>query len=91
MVTLGYKGGFCGRGGGLVFGEKFSDSFRELSALGCPVVDAFTLEIDAGGVGARVVSADDLNGAAVAGAVLLDNDDAIVGLLTGANAGQTNH
>ena len=49
------------------------------------------LQVDGGGVGAGVVGADDFDGAAIAGAVLFDDHDTVVGLLGGANARQTNH
>ncbi len=39
------------------------------------------LEVHAGRIGAGVVGADNFDGAAIAGAVLLDNNDAVVGLL----------
>jgi hypothetical protein len=49
------------------------------------------LQVDGGGAGAGVIGADDLDRTAIAGAVLLNDHDAVVGLLAGANARQTNH
>ncbi len=44
------------------------------------------LEIDAGGVGTRIVGAYNFNGAAIASAVLFYHNDAVVGLFAGSNA-----
>jgi len=74
-----------------VLGEELANGLGELGSLACPVIDAVALEVDAGGLGAGIVGADHFNGAAVAGAVLFDDNDAVMGLLTGANARQTNH
>src|SRR5579872_1257810 len=71
--------------------QQLADGLRQLRALRGPVVDAVALEIHAGRVGARIVGAHHLDGAAVAGAILLDNNDAVVRLLAGAYARQTNH
>src|ERR1700742_909048 len=71
--------------------QQLADGLRELRSLRSPVVDAIALEVDAGRAGAWVVGAHDLDRAAVAGAVLFDNNDAVVRLLAGANARQTNH
>ncbi len=79
------------RGRGGVFGDELGDRGRERGADTAPVGDAFVLEVDGGRLGAGIVGADDFNGAAVAGAVFLDDDDAVVGLLAGAEARQTNH
>ena len=49
------------------------------------------LQVDAGRVGARIVCADNFDGAAIAGAVLLNHDNAVVGLFTGAETRQTDH
>ena len=40
-------------------GEQASDSFRHLSALGSPVLDAVAFEENSGGIGARIVGAHD--------------------------------
>ncbi len=82
-----------GRGNGsrLMLGQKLADGLGELCALAGPVVDAITLEVHGGGLGAGVIGADHFDRAAIAGAILFDDNDAIVGLLTGANARQTNH
>jgi hypothetical protein len=76
---------------GLMLDEEFSYCLRELCALGGPIIHAVALNIDAGGVGAGIVGAHYFDRAAVTSAVLFDNNDAIMGLLTGANARQTNH
>ena len=75
----------------MVFGQELADGLGELGAFGCPIVDAVTLEVDRSGAGAGIVGADHFDGASVAGAVLFNDNDAIVGLLTRANARQTNH
>ena len=77
--------------GDLVLGEEFADRFGELSAFTSPVVDAITFEIDGSGFGAGIIGADYLDRTAIAGAILFNDNDAVVGLLTGANARQTNH
>ncbi len=74
-----------------MLGQELPDGLRELGSLAGPVVDAVALEVDSSGLGAGVVGADDLDRAAVAGAVLFDDNNAVMGLLTGANARQTNH
>jgi hypothetical protein len=90
VVTLGGNSfGFRSDDG--LLGQKAADGLRDLSSLGCPVVDAIALEFDAGGVGAGIVSTNHLDRTAIAGAVLLDDNDAVMGLLTGANARQTDH
>lgn len=72
-------------------GEQLADGLGELGAFGGPVVDAVTLQIDAGGIGAGVVGADDLDRTAVAGAVLFDNDDTVIRLFARTDARQANH
>ena len=76
---------------GLSLGDQFLDAVRNLGSLAGPMIDAVALEQDGGGVGAGIVGADYFDGAAVAGAVLFNDDYAIVGLLAGAKARQTNH
>ena len=70
---------------------SFSMMGESLRSLAAPVGDPLVLQVDRGRVGAGIVGADDLNGAAVAGAVFFDNHDPVIGLLGGANARQTNH
>lgn len=77
--------------GGLVLGEELANGLGELSSLAGPVVDAIALEVNGGGLGAGVVGTDNFDRTAVAGAIFFDDNDAIMGLLTGANARQTNH
>ena len=74
-----------------MLGQELADGFGELCAFAGPVVDAVALEVNGGGLGAGVIGADHFDRAAIAGAILFDDNDAIVGLLTGANARQTNH
>ncbi len=90
-------GGSC-RGEGLgtdsgldILGEELGYGLGELSTLAGPVVDAVALQSDAGGFGAGVIGADNFDGAAIAGAILFNDDNTIVGLLAGANAGETDH
>ena len=71
--------------------EELADALGHAGSIAHPVVDAVALEFERGGRGAGVVGADDLDGAAVAGAIFFDNNDALVGLLASANARQTNH
>ncbi len=89
-VTLGSGCGF-GRSRNRYFGEQTADGIGELRTFGVPVLNAIVLEIDGGGVGTRVVGPDDLDRTTVAGAILLDNNDAVLGLLAGAYARQANH
>jgi hypothetical protein len=72
-------------------GEEFTYPLGEQSTIADPEVDAVSLEIKRGGRGARIVGANDFDGAAVARAILLDDNDSVVGLLAGANARQTDH
>ena len=80
-----------GRGRGGVFFDDLGDGRGELSAHAAPVADAFVLELDRSRAGAGVIGSHHLDGATIAGAVLLDDDYAVIGLLAGANARQTNH
>ena len=72
-------------------GEELGDAVGDLGTIAGPVVDAVALEDDRGGLGAGVVGSDHFDGTTVAGAILFDDNDAVMGLLTGANARQTNH
>jgi len=80
---------YCGCSGCL--GNEFADAIGELGSLCGPIVDAVTLELDACWVGAGIVGSYHFDGTAVAGAIFLNNDNAVVGLLTRANARQTDH
>lgn len=71
--------------------KELADALRELGSIAGPIADAVTLEEDGGRLGAWVVGPDDFDGTAITGAILFDNHDAIVGLLTCADARQTNH
>jgi len=64
---------------------------RKLRAHATPVADAFMLQFNRSGAGAGIVGPHYFNRTAIAGAVLLNHNDAVVGLLAGANARQTNH
>jgi len=87
---LGY--GWLSSGSGRrILGNQLGHDGRKLRTLAPPVGDAFVLQINRGRVGAGIVGADDLDRTAIAGAVLLNNHDTIIGLLGGANARQTNH
>ena len=74
-----------------MLGQELADPLRELRSLGGPVIDAVALEVDAGGVGTGIVGSHNLDRTAIAGAVLLNYNDAVVRLLAGAYARQTNH
>ena len=74
-----------------MLGEQLADGLGELGTIGGPVVDAIALEVDGGWLGAGVVGAYDFDGAAVAGAVFFNHNNAVVGLLAGAYARQTDH
>ncbi len=67
-----------------VLGDELFEGRRELSTLAAPIGDPLVLEIDRGGAGARIIGANNFDGAAVAGAVLFDDDNPIIGLLAGA-------
>ncbi len=71
--------------------EQLSDRLGELSSFRSPVINAIMLYLDRGGLGARVVRAHNFNGTAIARAIFFDDNDAVVGLLAGANARQTDH
>ena len=71
--------------GGRVPGKDFSDGFRELGTITSPIGDAVVLQIHGGRSGAGVVGTYDFHGAAIAGAVLFDDNDAVVGLLARSN------
>ena len=71
--------------------EELPDGLGELCAFTGPVVDAIALEVNGRGFGAGVVGTDHFDRTAIAGAIFFDDNDAVVGLLTGANARQTNH
>ena len=77
--------------GGGCLRQEFADAFGELGADAGPIVNTIALEEDGGRARARIVSSDDLNGATVAGAVFFDDDDTVVGLFAGADAGETDH
>jgi hypothetical protein len=77
--------------GSRVFCDDLGNGWGQLGADAAPVTDTLVLEFDGGRLGAGIIGAYNFNGAAVAGAILLDDDDAVVGLLAGANARQTNH
>src|SRR5208282_4563578 len=79
------------RGSCRVLGHQLFHGGRKPGADAAPVGDALVLQVDRGRVGAGVVGADHLDGTAVAGAVLLDDHDTVVGLLAGAKSRQTNH
>src|SRR5277367_2096226 len=72
------RGGSSGRDGHL---HDLAHPVRQLSALRHPVVNPFTLEFDAGGIGARIIGSHDLDRPAIASAFLLDHHDAIMRLL----------
>ena len=71
--------------------QQLANALGQLSAVAGPVVDTFALKVNSGGVRAGVISPDNLDRAAIAGAVLFDNNDAVVGLLACAYARQTDH
>ena len=77
--------------GGRGLCEQLGDALGELSAVAGPVGDAVALEVDGRGVGAGVVGPDDFDGTAIAGAILFNDNDTVVGLLGGSNAGETDH
>ena len=93
LITLG---GYLGSGRSLDScrgrgGEKLANTLGELGSVTGPIFNAVALQVDGCGIGAGVVGADDFHGTAVACTVLFDNNDAIVGLLSCANARQTDH
>src|ERR1700691_1180346 len=74
-----------------VVGHDLFHARRELRALAAPVGDPLMLQVHAGRVSAGIVGAHNLDGAAIAGAVLLNHDNAVIRLLAGAETRQTNH
>jgi hypothetical protein len=81
---------YCSRFSWLL-GHQLSDTLRQLCSIAGPVVDTVTLQIDSRGSCTRIIGAHHLNRAAITGSVFLNNNDAIVGLLTRSNARQTDH
>ena|SRR5580700_10853628 len=71
--------------------QKLFDAIGELSAFAGPIIDALTLEVDGSGVGAGVVGAYHFQGAAIAGTILLNDDNTVIRLLAGAKTRQTDH
>src|ERR1700722_8842528 len=79
------------RRGHRVVGDDLLHSRRKLRALSAPVRNLHMLQLIAGRVSAGIVGAHNLDGAAFAGAVLLNHDNAVIRLLAGAETRQTNH
>jgi len=71
--------------------DELRHDVRHLGANAGPVVDTIALEANRCRFRTRVVGTNHFDGAAIAGAVLFDHNDAVVGLLTRSNARQTNH
>jgi hypothetical protein len=89
LITTQILGSLDRSGGRL--SHQLADAVRELSALADPVIDTVTLDFYRSRGGTGIVGADHLYRAAVTGTILLDDNDAVMGLLAGANARQTDH
>src|SRR6185312_9999816 len=79
------------RGGCRRLAQKLPEAIGKPGAVPDPVVDAVALQLKRGRRRTRIIGAHNLDGAAVAGTILFDDDNAVMGLLTGANARQANH
>jgi hypothetical protein len=77
---------YCSRAGDL---EKLADTVGGLGALLQPSDGLVVVDVEVGGLGARVVLTEDLDEAAIAGTTLVGNDDAVVGLLGLSDASET--
>ena len=71
--------------------EQDGDALGELGAVADPIVDAIALQVNGRGVGAGVVGSDNFDRTAVAGAVLFNHNDAVVGLFARSNTRETDH
>ena len=81
----------CCRDSCRMLGNQLGHDRRKLRAHALPVADPLLLQVDRGWAGAGIVGAHHFDGTAIAGAVLLNDNDTIIGLLAGAKARQTNH
>ena len=86
QVTLS-RGRFCRR----CLRQQLANAIGQLGSIAGPVVDAVALQINRRRVGARIVRSYNFDRTAIAGAVLFDNHNTIVRLLTRSNARQTDH
>src|SRR5271156_1002102 len=84
---LGYGSRWSSRG----LGVELADALRHLSAFGNPIIDALAFEVDAGGVGSRIVSPHNFHGPAIARTRLLDHHHAVIRLFARTHARQSNH
>jgi len=71
--------------------NQLGNAVGELCSLAGPIINALLLQLEGGRAGAGIVGAHNLNGAAIARAILLNYDYSIVRLLTRTKARQTNH
>jgi len=74
-----------------IFGYQLFKNRSKLRTDTAPIGDAIIIEHHRSRVGTRVVGTDDLNRTAIAGAVLFNDHDTIIGLLASAKTRQTNH
>ena len=88
VVTLSSYWGYFSRRSSC---KQLADAIRKLRSIACPIGDTVTLQVYGRGIGAGIIGANNFNRTTVACAVLLDNNDAVVGLLTRSNARQTDH
>jgi hypothetical protein len=78
-----------GRGRRVVLYETLDD-IGGLGSVPDPELEALMVDDDSSGLGARVIVADDFDGAAIPGAIFFNNNDAISRGFFGAEPRQTN-
>src|ERR1700733_886080 len=71
--------------------KQLGHAFGELCSVTGPVLYPLTLQVDCGGIGARVVSTHYLDRPAIAGTILFNHNNSIIRLLPCTEASQTNH
>ena len=71
--------------------QQLRNTIRKLGALPSPVVDPVPFEVYGRRVRAGIIGSNQLHGTSVPGPVLLDHHHAVIRLLSGAYARQTNH
>jgi hypothetical protein len=78
--------GCCGCEFDRLLRQKLSYTVRQLCAVAGPILNPVALQVNGRRVRAWIVGANHLDRTAIAGAILFNHNDAIVGLLTRSNA-----